>query len=79
MRGVGKFWVRPAWERWASERHLWRSYKVAINDLDRRIAGTRAALSNSEQQAVKAQRSVNWVEASIPETFRSTSGETRLA
>jgi endonuclease YncB( thermonuclease family) len=62
MRGVRKFWVRPAWERWASERHLWRSYKVAINDLDRRIAGTRAALSNSQQQAVKAQRTLNWVE-----------------
>ena len=62
MRGVGKFWVRPAWERWASERHLWRSYKAAIHDLDRRIAGTRAALSNSQQQAVKAQRTLNWVE-----------------
>ena len=62
MRGLRKFWVRPAWERWASERHLWRSYKVAINDLDRRIAGTRAALSNSQQQAVQAQRSLNWVE-----------------
>jgi endonuclease YncB( thermonuclease family) len=62
MRGVGKFWVRPAWEAWAADRRLWRSYKAAIRDLDSRIAVTRAALGSSQQQAAKAQRILDWVD-----------------
>ncbi len=62
MRGIGKFWLRAAWEQWSADRRLWRSYKTATHDFDSRIAVARAALGNSQQQAVKARRTLGWVE-----------------
>ena len=62
LKAGWRFWHRPAWETWVSDRRLWRSYQSAIHDLDCRIAVTRAALSNSQQQAGQAQRKLGWIE-----------------